>query len=72
MKDSPCFGCEERHMRCHAECERYKVFKQGIEEDKQKISEYREKYCQYQQKIISGKTSAEYRAEKNKERKRRH
>lgn len=21
---SPCYGCEERHPRCHADCERYR------------------------------------------------
>lgn len=70
MKGSPCFECEERHMKCHAECERYKAFKQGIEEDKQKAAEYRERYYNYP-KIISGKTGAEYRAARDKERGRR-
>lgn len=70
MKGSPCFECEERHMRCHAECEKYKAFKQGIEEDKQKVADYREKYY-ITPKIISGKTAAEYYLERRKEKRRK-
>lgn len=57
-------------MRRHAECEKYKAFKQNIEENKQKAAEYRERYYNYP-KIISGKTTAEYRAARDKERGRR-
>lgn len=31
---SPCYRCHERTMTCHAECERYRKWKKGIEEEK--------------------------------------
>ena len=27
LVDSPCKDCPDRHMRCHCECEKYKVYK---------------------------------------------
>lgn len=24
--NTPCYKCEERHSRCHSECEKYKAF----------------------------------------------
>lgn len=67
---SPCMGCKERHLKCHAECEKYNAFKKGIEDDKQKAAEYKEKYYRFP-KIISGKTTAEYKAARQKEGKKR-
>lgn len=24
MKDKPCYKCEDRHFKCHSECDKYK------------------------------------------------
>lgn len=31
-KYSPCYKCQERHPGCHGECEKYKKWKQGVDE----------------------------------------
>ena len=31
---APCKNCEDRHVGCHAECEKYKQFKKDAEEAK--------------------------------------
>ena len=41
MKKSDCYGCDERHQGCHAECEKYKKFREAI--DKRKEAEKQER-----------------------------
>lgn len=33
----PCHRCEERHPGCHAECEKYKAYKERHNEQKEQI-----------------------------------
>lgn len=35
----PCKECDERHVNCHADCDKYKCWKNEFEEHKRKISE---------------------------------
>ena len=37
MKDTPCYGCFNRHILCHADCHEYLDFKKKIAEQKEKI-----------------------------------
>jgi len=37
MNVSPCKGCEYRHLRCHATCDKYKAYAT----ERQKLSEHR-------------------------------
>lgn len=32
--ENPCFGCESRHMTCHAGCAKYASWKQAHEEER--------------------------------------
>lgn len=34
MPASPCKGCEERHLHCHAGCERYTEYRSQLEKSK--------------------------------------
>jgi hypothetical protein len=61
----PCLGCKERHMKCHSECEKYKAFKEKVEEEKSKIADYKGKYYCFP-KVIGGRTTAEYKEAKQK------
>ncbi len=36
---SPCKGCEERQLHCHAECRKYKQYKADVEEVRTKCKE---------------------------------
>lgn len=31
MPTNPCKDCEERHLRCHSDCERYKAYREEWE-----------------------------------------
>ena len=31
-RDAPCMDCDERRVGCHAECERYKVWRKQLDE----------------------------------------
>lgn len=37
---SACYGCEERYLGCHRECEKYKEFKNEIEKQKKYKQDY--------------------------------
>ena len=39
----PCKGCKERRVGCHAGCEKYKSFKEQVEEEKERFNEYAKK-----------------------------
>lgn len=39
----PCYGCADRHIKCHAECERYKEWLNKLEA----IKREREKSLEY-------------------------
>lgn len=41
VKENRCFGCEKRHVGCHAECEDYKAWK--AEHDKKREIEKSER-----------------------------
>lgn len=41
---SPCLGCEERHLHCHSECEKYKAYKAILEEVKADARKRNEEY----------------------------
>lgn len=34
MPASPCKGCQERRLHCHSSCEKYLLYRQKIEENK--------------------------------------
>lgn len=34
---TPCYGCEERSSKCHAECERYKKYRRELTEYNYKV-----------------------------------
>ena len=40
MKGTPCYGCEERHVNCHADCEEYIEFQKRREEERQASKEF--------------------------------
>ena len=40
--DCPCFGCHEREIGCHAQCGRYKVWREKRDEMLQARFEYNE------------------------------
>ena len=35
--DNPCYKCLERHIVCHAKCEKYKDWAKKLEDDKRKV-----------------------------------
>ena len=41
---SPCHNCGERYVGCHSVCEKYQVFNQFCEEQRQKRAEYYDKH----------------------------
>ena len=32
-----CYGCEDRHVGCHAECEKYRAWRSDLDEYKSKV-----------------------------------
>ena len=40
--DCPCYGCHEREIRCHAQCGRYRVWREKRDEMLQAKYEYNE------------------------------
>lgn len=34
---APCLDCAERHAHCHSSCERYKAYKELLEENRAKV-----------------------------------
>lgn len=38
--DSPCKDCSERSYNCHSSCERYRQYKDKLEETRAKINAY--------------------------------
>ena len=36
---SPCMGCEDRHVSCHSECEKYRQFRADIDEHHRRWAE---------------------------------
>lgn len=36
---SPCMGCEERHVGCHSECDKYRQFRADIDEHHRRWAE---------------------------------
>ena len=47
---APCFGCTDRHYKCHADCEPYKKFA------KEKRKENKERAREFSQMIYTGRT----------------
>lgn len=43
MVSAPCKNCEDRHVGCHSECDRYKKFKEEHESEKAVIREIKDK-----------------------------
>lgn len=39
--DSPCYGCEDRHVGCHAECEKYQAWAERQERLREEDQERR-------------------------------
>ena len=37
---SPCFKCDKRHIGCHSKCEKYKSYKDCVEEFKSNQAPY--------------------------------
>lgn len=35
---SPCKGCSERVLNCHSRCDKYKAYKQKLEENRAKVN----------------------------------
>ena len=35
--DNPCYKCSDRHIVCHASCEKYKDWAKKLENDKRKV-----------------------------------
>ena len=48
--DAPCYGCEERHYKCHATCEAYKKFAE------EKRKENKERSKNFSHMINNGRT----------------
>ena len=47
MIKSPCFGCENRHISCHSECEKYVQYRKYREksyEERRKMVEFEESF----------------------------
>lgn len=38
---APCYGCTERHENCHAECERYKAFREEYKKREDELKKER-------------------------------
>lgn len=57
----PCMGCTERHMHCHAHCEKYKAFSKARNEY---LIEHNKEV-----RNISYQVDRAYKAKKNWERK---
>lgn len=38
--DNPCYGCKDRHLRCHNDCSKFSDWKQGCEIVKKNRCEY--------------------------------
>lgn len=47
---APCYGCDERHYKCHAECEAYKKYAE------EKRKENKERAKDFSHMYISGRT----------------
>lgn len=47
---APCYGCDERHYKCHAECEAYKKYAE------EKRKENKEKSKEFSYMINNGRT----------------
>lgn len=43
---NPCYKCEERQIKCHSTCEKYKEWRKAYDEQKAKIDKAREQYMQ--------------------------
>ena len=55
-KDNPCYGCPDRTMTCHGDCEKYAQKQARDEERKKRISEARRKeYGVYSEYVRSRK-----------------
>lgn len=37
-----CYGCEDRHVGCHAECERYRAWRSELTEYKERVRKKKE------------------------------
>ena len=35
---SPCMGCEERHIKCHGSCDKYKAFQEAKDAEYKKMT----------------------------------
>lgn len=38
--DNPCYGCKDRHLRCHNDCSKFSDWKQSYEKIKKNRCEY--------------------------------
>lgn len=71
MLDAPCKDCTERHTACHSTCDKYKVFKQGMAEEKAKREKWEQEHDPFPSKIIGGLTRQQYLSKVLKEEKQR-
>lgn len=60
---SPCKDCTCRHRACHDTCDKYKDYIEARTKEKEKYAKYLAK-VNPPAKVIAGKTTAEYRAQK--------
>lgn len=37
---SPCFGCDERHLGCHGDCEEYKAYRDSKVQEAQERAKF--------------------------------
>ena len=43
--DTPCHNCEERHEKCHSNCERYKEFRTALDAvNAERIEQFKRKH----------------------------
>lgn len=43
MRDGPCYGCQDRHAGCHAECDKYKDWRREWDANRAEIIRENEK-----------------------------
>ena len=52
MMNAPCYGCDFRQNGCHADCEKYKEFRQAVEDFRKMQQESRDITHALQQSAI--------------------
>ena len=56
----PCQDCEERSIRCHVNCERYKQYRQQMNERKAERDRYKERSESGRRKYINNKSARDF------------